>query len=53
MVLVFYSTEVIDGHDGTSCFKSLYVLGEVLGVPEHDFPFGIIPAGNNPADHFH
>ena len=44
---------VIDGYDGTSCFKSLFVLGEiVLGASEHDFLFNIIPRGNNVADLF-
>ena len=47
----FNSTAAIDGYDGTSCFKSLSVLGEVfLGAPEHDFLFGTIPGGNNAAD---
>ena len=48
MVLVF---KVISGYNVTSRFKSLSVLGEVmLGAPELDILFGIIPGDNNAAD---
>ena len=51
MVLVFISTAHRDGYDVSSRFKSLSVLGEVLvGAPEPDFLFGIIPGDNNSAD---
>ena len=44
---------VIDGYDGTSCFKSLSVFVKVLlGAPEPNFLFGIIPGGNDAADLF-
>ena len=49
----FNSTALIDGNNVTSRFKRLSVLGEVvLGAPELDILFGIIPGGNNAADLF-
>ena len=53
MLVFFNSTAVVDEYGGISCFKSLFVRGEVFsGAPEHAFLFGIIPGGDNAADHF-